>query len=884
MRIQHNILAMNAYRNYNTNTSALAKNLEKLSSGYKINRAGDDAAGLAISEKMRAQITGLNAAQKNVKDGISLVKTAEGAMQEIQDMLNRMDYLATQSANGTYDDPVDRKNLQKEVEALKTEIDRIADSANFNGIKLLDGSLDPDNTTGRLKELAAEKLTQMTIPGTDTNPPNVDMDADKTVLKKEGMEAKKTEFSLDLRTLAANAADGDKMEITVGGDKITINFDDTADEDGEFDAGTGDFKMKGGNITTEKLAAAIAKAFNGNNPTTPGTIGGQDFKATADGKTVKFEQINEPTGANDTVSGALTVKVDYTKAGEANPTPFAAGDPSKVEGTASTTIGVDGSDAVKAVYKSTISQTTPLVAGDTFVVGSTTYTVVAAGSGTTGNNVDLNDVSDASKFAAFVADKLNTDASNTDFDITSDGADIVWTAKTAGAIGNSGPGAAPTINLTMGGGATGNLSAGAVNNTTAGAEAVAANKTLNAANLDTAAIKAAADAVAGIGDGSIQIQKNAANKLELVIGGQVVGTSDEVVDGAVTTFNFKDAGNNSLGSVSTAAGLAAADITRASMDTGLTYTAATAPGPGGDPDASVTGPKGQYESKTVLIQEGTAEKADQLASTTLTLDANIVKDGGVLKIGDSKFVFKVGADSTVTAGEGETLIDLSAYEANDAGLIDAAGAALSNETASGAFDLGYNGGGKLGVYEQEDQTKYGQDVLGNLAEFNKLFSSGTAAKTERLEAGNPLTLQIGDTSDSFNQMGVKVGDMHVDAMGKGILNEGTADAKNIEESVADVDISTQDGAHKAIDIIKNAINYVSGVRGDLGAVQNRLEHTANNLSVMAENIQDAESTIRDTDIAEEMMSYTKNNILIQSAQAMLAQANAVPQGVLQLLG
>ncbi len=91
-------------------------------------------------------------------------------------------------------------------------------------------------------------------------------------------------------------------------------------------------------------------------------------------------------------------------------------------------------------------------------------------------------------------------------------------------------------------------------------------------------------------------------------------------------------------------------------------------------------------------------------------------------------------------------------------------------------------------------------------------------------------------------------------------------------------------AHEAVNVIKNAINYVSSIRGDLGAVQNRLEHTANNLSVMAENIQDAESTIRDTDIAEEMMSYTKNNILVQSAQAMLAQANAVPQGVLQLLG
>ena len=96
--------------------------------------------------EMRAQITGLNAASKNVKDGISLVKTAEGAMQEIQDMLNRMDYLATQSANGTYDNDVDRKALQKEVNQLNDEINRIAESANFNGIKLLDGTWDVDAT------------------------------------------------------------------------------------------------------------------------------------------------------------------------------------------------------------------------------------------------------------------------------------------------------------------------------------------------------------------------------------------------------------------------------------------------------------------------------------------------------------------------------------------------------------------------------------------------------------------------------------------------------------------------------------------------------------------------------------------------------------------
>ena len=91
------------------------------------------------------------------------------------------------------------------------------------------------------------------------------------------------------------------------------------------------------------------------------------------------------------------------------------------------------------------------------------------------------------------------------------------------------------------------------------------------------------------------------------------------------------------------------------------------------------------------------------------------------------------------------------------------------------------------------------------------------------------------------------------------------------------------GAAEAVNVIKEAINSVSMTRGTLGATQNRLEHTQNNLSVMEENITDAESTIRDTDVAEEMMSYTKNNILIQSAQAMLAQANQVPQGVLQLL-
>ena len=406
---------MSAYRNYSKNTSALSKNLEKLSSGYKINRAGDDAAGLAISEKMRAQITGLKAANKNVKDGVSLVQTAEGALQEVHDMLNRMDSLATQSANGTYDNEVDRLNLQKEVTALKSEIDRIADSSNFNGKKLLDGSMD----------------------GTTTSTFSA---------KKNGTKA--------------------AIDLTISGDR----------------------------------------------------------------------------------------QVDI--AGVKKPLTF--------------------------------------------------------------------------EFAAF--------------------ADTATTADS----------------------------------------------------------KAAIDA-----------------------GGKVTITlSLDKINGSKFT---------------------AADIQQVIAHTDLTAIADT------------------------LSKDEKASLEQALKEVTVS--------GGEMNVdkGDTEFATKTG---TV------------------------------------------------------DATKNGEK----------------------------LTLQIGDTADSFNKMKVNVGDMHSKALG-----------------LADLTIADQDGAAAAIQKIKDAINTVSSTRGDLGAIQNRLEHTQNNLSVMTENIQDAESTIRDTDVADEMMAYTKNNILIQSAQAMLAQANQVPQGVLQLL-
>jgi len=139
MRINNNIMAMNTHRQLGINANGVSKSIEKLSSGYRINRAGDDAAGLAISEKMRGQIRGLNQASRNAQDAISLVQTAEGALNETHAILQRMRELAVQAANDTNTDS-DRGELQKEIDQLTKEIDRIANTTEFNTLKLLDGS------------------------------------------------------------------------------------------------------------------------------------------------------------------------------------------------------------------------------------------------------------------------------------------------------------------------------------------------------------------------------------------------------------------------------------------------------------------------------------------------------------------------------------------------------------------------------------------------------------------------------------------------------------------------------------------------------------------------------------------------------------------------
>ena len=155
MVVQHNLQAMNANRQLNITTTAQGKSTEKLSSGYRVNRAGDDAAGLAISEKMRNQIRGLDKASKNAEDGISLIQVAEGALNETHSILQRMNELATQAANDT-NTSTDRTAIQNEMDQLTSEINRIQSTTQFNTMNLIDGSFSSKNL--QVGSLSGQKI------------------------------------------------------------------------------------------------------------------------------------------------------------------------------------------------------------------------------------------------------------------------------------------------------------------------------------------------------------------------------------------------------------------------------------------------------------------------------------------------------------------------------------------------------------------------------------------------------------------------------------------------------------------------------------------------------------------------------------------------------
>lgn len=559
MRIQHNVTALNAYRNLRGNNSSLAKNLEKLSSGYRINRAGDDAAGLAVSEKMRAQITGLEAATKNAQDGISLIQTAEGALTEVHSMLNRMASLATQSANGTYDNEVDRANLQKEVVSLKKEIDRISESSNYNGIKLLDGSMSNESLNrGAIKAQMNNSIT-----------------------------------SADLNAVAGSQ---------------------------------------------EVVARALANA--------------NDLK---DGETLSMSFNYKDENGNDKVK-TINLKADITN---------------------KKLIDEDGNE-------------TALATNDGKVTVKEIHTAI--------KNVLAKD----KEF-------------NKQFDVKVEDTKITFTAKKAGVSGATITGASQYIRNTEGALTAAEHDQLKVEGKTVAADAGVAYKFANA---------------------------------------KVFGGANGVTD--INKALFEVNGEKFL--------FTSQDLT---------------------------------EEQWKQVRESGAHIVTTNTATDKPLDADVKEMARRI--------------SEVTGLQAE------------------AGTEAANKFTVGA----------------------GTDL--------RIQHSGKAVDRS-------LTLQIGDTADDFNKMKVSV---------------QSTSAKNLK--IADVDISTQAGAADAIGKIKNAINSVSSTRGDLGALQNRLDHTINNLGVMHENITEAESRIRDTDMAKEMMAYAKNNILVQSATAMLAQANQLPQGVLQLL-
>ncbi|MEK4788419.1 MULTISPECIES: flagellin Hag [Bacillus] len=230
MRINHNIAALNTLNRLSANNGASQKNMEKLSSGLKINRAGDDAAGLAISEKMRGQIRGLEMASKNAQDGISLIQTAEGALTETHSILQRVRELVVQAGNtGTQDKNTDLQSIQDEIEALQEEVDGISNRTEFNGKKLLDGTFkgipgtpaipptdpdDPDTGTPEVPASGNALVFQIGANATQQISVNIDkMSTDALGVKDDdgNVVANQAVKNIDVRKFADNDAKADDV-------------------------------------------------------------------------------------------------------------------------------------------------------------------------------------------------------------------------------------------------------------------------------------------------------------------------------------------------------------------------------------------------------------------------------------------------------------------------------------------------------------------------------------------------------------------------------------------------------------------------------------------------------------------------------------------------
>ena len=309
MVVQHNMQAMNANRMLNITTGAQSKSTEKLSSGYRINRAADDAAGLTISEKMRKQIRGLDQASTNAQDGVSSVQTAEGALTEVHSMLQRMNELAVQAANGTNSKESDRQAIQDEIDQLTTEIDRVAETTKFNEIYLLKGDSNGGTKNVFMKGHDAGLKGTLTDSAKSATFVMDDLKAgDKVTIA--GKEYSIGSTVADAKASYAGAAAGEK--VTIDGTEYTV-----VDANGTEDTGANklkvtsiDAKVKDGSVVsykTSKLTVMTdAKKADGTN----GTDGIDDDDSSVISKDVAETKITaELTAANNigTVDNAATV-------------------------------------------------------------------------------------------------------------------------------------------------------------------------------------------------------------------------------------------------------------------------------------------------------------------------------------------------------------------------------------------------------------------------------------------------------------------------------------------------------------------------------------------------------------------------------------------------
>ena len=323
MVVRSNIMAVNSQRQLGMNNSQVSKALEKLSSGYRINRAGDDASGLAISEKMKSQIKGLDTASLNAQDGISLVQTAEGALTEVHNMLNRMTELATRSANGINED-LNRESLQLEVDKLQEEIDRISQSTNFNGIKLLDGSLGGGNVSANgttftgandISKFSAAS-TSVTVGNTTSAVAAKDtfiIDGQKLEIdwSKAGSDAAKL-FATLKGTDLSGVTDIDQMKDYA--DKLTELFNNEMQAQG-LKGGVKISSSAAGKLTFESLNKGSSSEFSyvGSTETDPAKAMGGLLFGSAAGEAVISKAQNEYNGDTIAANSTFQMNINGTK-------------------------------------------------------------------------------------------------------------------------------------------------------------------------------------------------------------------------------------------------------------------------------------------------------------------------------------------------------------------------------------------------------------------------------------------------------------------------------------------------------------------------------------------------------------------------------------------